>query len=125
MLIERVLLFIFHLVVFEKCLKLMQMVDVLSNIGTVTRTFLAVENYDNNKSSTHVHSENMYQCIIYVRHTVKYFLRVFFMVFEAVVPTCKRTAEGFPRFLKIRATVLIILPFLMYIKFHWLLFEVF
>lgn len=79
MLIERVLLFIFHLVVFEKCLKLMQMVDVLSNIGTVTRTFLAVENYDNNKSSTHVHSENMYQCIIYVRHTVKYFLRVFYV----------------------------------------------
>lgn len=80
MLIERVLLLVFYLVVFEKCcFKLIQMVDVLSNIGTVTRTFLAVENYDNNKSSTHVHSENMYQCIIYVRHTVKSFLRIFYV----------------------------------------------
>lgn len=111
MLIERVLLFVFYLVVFETCLKLMQMVGVLSNIGTVTRTFLAVENYDNNKSSTHVHSENMYQCIIYVRHTVKSFLRIFCFS-KLLFRHAREQRKGFLDFSKFVRQFLSFSPFL-------------
>lgn len=125
MLIERVLLLVFYLVVFEKCcFKLIQMVDVLSNIGTVIVLFW--------QSKTMIIINQVHMCIaricisvLYTYVTQSNLSCVFFMFFKAVVPACKRTAEGFPRFLKIRATVLIILSFLMYIKFHWLLFEVF
>lgn len=82
MLIERVLLFVFYLVVFETCLKLMQMVDVLSNIGTVIVLFW--------QSKTMIIINQVHMCIaricisvLYTYATQSNLSCVFFYVFQS------------------------------------------